>query len=359
MDFLDRALILAKSSEDTEEQAQVLIRVAHLKMRIGEYTKGQTLSIEAQRLAKVSTDLYLEARAVWTEAVCCRELGYYKHSISLLHRGKEFLRLCGMAGGRVHHMIMNDEAEVHLLKSEYLDARSIHLQIAQHTAEDQDTYAHAIALLNIGQIDLEIGASEHDVHHNVEKAKVLLDNVKYSLGVQFCYAMLAVLQLREGETMVAKALFQRCLHFFWAIYAEGVLYCLEKMADIKRWSSTHFHWTSTHTVVYLAFANKSQIKLALYKALQCLGDVFLTNGDTITAENLFIVALEGLTHMDIHRSRAECLLRTRIQPRQKYFGKKLNNCLGDHPREKVLLKLMAGLLNLRGNIKQKCNILLK
>jgi hypothetical protein len=37
--------------------------------------------------------------------------------------------------------------------------------------------------------------------------------------------------------------------------------------------------------------------------------VFLATKDDETATNLYIVALEGFTHMDIHRSRAQCMLR--------------------------------------------------
>jgi hypothetical protein len=50
-------------------------------------------------------------------------------------------------------------------------------------------------------------------------------------------------------------------------------------------------------------------KLGIYKALEFLGDVFLSQNDEYTAMSLFIVALEGFTQMDVHRSRAECMLK--------------------------------------------------
>jgi hypothetical protein len=49
--------------------------------------------------------------------------------------------------------------------------------------------------------------------------------------------------------------------------------------------------------------------LELHKALLFLGDVFLATKDNQTATNLYTVALEGFTHMDIHRSRAQCMVR--------------------------------------------------
>ncbi|KAJ6480998.1 hypothetical protein C8R45DRAFT_1100565 [Mycena sanguinolenta] len=44
-------------------------------------------------------------------------------------------------------------------------------------------------------------------------------------------------------------------------------------------------------------------------ALLFLGDVFVTDNDEDTALALYTVALEGFTFMDVHRSRAECMLR--------------------------------------------------
>jgi len=54
---------------------------------------------------------------------------------------------------------------------------------------------------------------------------------------------------------------------------------------------------------------KNTGEIALHKALRCLGDFFVSEGDVYTAHNLFVVALDGFTYMDIHRSRADCMLR--------------------------------------------------
>ncbi|KAJ6447999.1 hypothetical protein C8R45DRAFT_948250 [Mycena sanguinolenta] len=60
---------------------------------------------------------------------------------------------------------------------------------------------------------------------------------------------------------------------------------------------------------YLSFAYTTKEKLALYKALLFLGDVFVVvNADDSTAFSLYTVALEGFTCMDVHQSRAQYLL---------------------------------------------------
>ena len=60
--------------------------------------------------------------------------------------------------------------------------------------------------------------------------------------------------------------------------------------------------------MYLVYAQGKKNKRALHKALQFLGDIFLTQGDLNTAGSLFTVALDTFTYMDIHHSRAECML---------------------------------------------------
>lgn len=61
-------------------------------------------------------------------------------------------------------------------------------------------------------------------------------------------------------------------------------------------------------MVFLVHSMKSKEKLSIHKALQFLGEYFLAQ-DEETAISLYIVALDGFTRMDVHRSRAECLIR--------------------------------------------------
>jgi hypothetical protein len=63
------------------------------------------------------------------------------------------------------------------------------------------------------------------------------------------------------------------------------------------------------TVTFLAHSVKHKQRLELHKALQFLGDVFQSQGDQETAHSLFVAALDGFIKMDVHRSRAECMVR--------------------------------------------------
>jgi hypothetical protein len=63
------------------------------------------------------------------------------------------------------------------------------------------------------------------------------------------------------------------------------------------------------TTVFLVHSIKHKKNLEVHKALQFFGDLFLTQGDESSAINLFTIALEGFTYMDVHCSRAECMIR--------------------------------------------------
>ncbi|KAJ7467839.1 hypothetical protein B0H11DRAFT_2046610, partial [Mycena galericulata] len=307
--YLEKAVALAKSTEATEQQARTLTYYAQIKCRLGESVTARALSMEAQRLAKLTTDLYLEARAVTLEVLCCLRLGMYRYTLYLLHKGRELLRCCGMSGSHNDYALINSKAEVHQLKSEYTEAKRIHLEIAQTTSADNDIYNNAYAFLNIGQIDVLTGGQKNEVYLNLGKAESLFSSMGYLLGLKWCELFQAELHLREGDTVIAKVLFQKCMQWSWTRNSQVLHYCLEKMSDINQWSPMDFHWSSVCTITYVAVANKSHNKLALHKALRCLGDLFLHNGDASTAESLFIVALEGFTYMDVHQCRADCMLR--------------------------------------------------
>ncbi|KAJ7479612.1 hypothetical protein FB451DRAFT_1365369 [Mycena latifolia] len=309
MQFLEKSLALSLSSEDTRQYCVVLNLMAWVSWRIGDYPMAKIHAQESQRRAAISGNLHEEARALWIEAWCSRDLGDYKNTISLLNRATELVKLCGMTGGGLDHRILSSTAEIHLLKSEYAEAHRIHSQNLEKTLTEHNLHDYAFGLLNLAEIGIIIGASTQNVQQHLEKAKMIFTTCENSSGVVACEMTLADLFLREGDTVAAKLKFQQYLNPSWGKNNEAVAYCLERFADVDRWRAVDFDWASTWTFVYLAYATKSQRKLPIYKALCFLGDIHLREGDKGTAHNLYMVALGGFTSMDVHRSRAECMLR--------------------------------------------------
>ncbi|KAJ7094821.1 hypothetical protein C8R44DRAFT_749401 [Mycena epipterygia] len=303
--FLDKALVLAKSCGNKKQQAILLNSLAFILWSIGDYPAARIHAHEAQQLAQLSADLYNESYGLRIEGLCTQELGDYKNSMFLCHRGRKLLQLCGMSHSGLSHDIMSTEAEVHLLKSEYAKARNIHTEIVLTT---QDADAYAFGLVNLAEIDIIIDASAQDVHHNLDKAREIFAAAGNLYGLSYCDIYSGKLHLRERETCIAKSIFQQCYNSV-QNDSQAALLCLESLADTTHWPASNFEWASRWTVVYLVYAKGKQNTRALHKALQFLGDIFLTGGDLNTAGSLFTVALDTFTYMDIHCSRAECMLR--------------------------------------------------
>jgi hypothetical protein len=257
---------------------------------------------EARELATLAGDLYEEARALLGLARCAARLGDYRKSTVQLHRAKEILGICGVSGGRLDTRINSFEAEVHLLKSEYIEAKSIHTQILQLT--DQDPFMNACEWVNIAQIDVMLGTDGEEVHQNLKAAQTIFDTIKYAVGLTWCKIVSADLKLNIPS---AEQILMNGLNLAWGKQTDAMSFCLERFADRSRWCVAEP--TSTWPIVYLAHAEQSKDKLALHKALLFLGDQLISEGDDDTAHNLFMVSLEGFVWMDVHQGRGQSLLR--------------------------------------------------
>jgi hypothetical protein len=144
------------------------------------------------------------------------------------------------------------------------------------------------------------------VDNNLSKAKEIFSSINDQDGIMYCEILRTDMEFREGKTTLAKVKFLHNCHSAWGKQHQSVAFCLERLANVKAWPSVElqFIWP----MIYLGYAQKTKEKLAFYKALLFLGDVFLSHEDGDTTQNLWIVALEGFTHMDIHCSRAQCML---------------------------------------------------
>ncbi|KAJ7891126.1 hypothetical protein B0H13DRAFT_1887298 [Mycena leptocephala] len=295
----------ALSTGNTKLHSHGLRNLAWVEWNIGDYSAAQVHAIEAQRLALISADLFREAQALRIEAICCYTLGNYTKAMFLCIRAGDLLGLCALSGGTLDHSIMTTQAEIHRLKSEYVEARSIHISILEE-ASVQEPHNYGLALLNVAEIDVLIGAPKNDVQRNCDRARKMLDTVGYVEGVTMCDVILADLYLREGNSLAAKKIFAKCLKVTLE-YSQIQTCCLERLGDASCWGN--LVGMSNWTTVFLVHSLKRKENLGISKALQFLGDIFLSQNDEHTATNLFTVALEGFTQMDVHRSRAECMLR--------------------------------------------------
>jgi tetratricopeptide (TPR) repeat protein len=306
MKFCQSGLELAISIGSNRRHSQALQELAWIKVDTGDFPAAKEYARESQRAAKIAGNLYLEASALYLEAICSQFLGSYSHCISLVERASHLLELGGMAGQSTHSVIRNLKAGVHRCKSEYAEARNIQMQIIHDISADQHPYQHGLALLNIVGIGIETGTSDHDVNSHLEGAHILFHKIGLSYGLVWCDIYKAVLRLRQGKFSAARGLLQIAFSQL-GENTEIVAYCLEKLGAVPQCGALDpmsFPWT----VTFLVHSLKCHQRLELHKALQFLGNVFQARGDLQSALSLFTIALDGFTQMDVHRSRAECMI---------------------------------------------------
>jgi tetratricopeptide (TPR) repeat protein len=307
MQFCQSGLSLAISIGSTKRQSLALHRLAWAKFNTGDFGGAQKDAFASQRAAKIAGNLLAEATALYVEACCWQFLGHYSHCICLLDPAILLLNLCGMSQGSAYFAIRTCQADIHHYKSEYGEASNIQTDILQNNSVDQNPFDYAVLLLNIAQTDIETGATEHSVQQKINTAGALFQKINSSAGLGICDQTRAALDVQQGNFLAAQSSFQSCLTLLWGKNIEAEAYCLEKLGTIQQWS--HGDQIGCPWIVtFLVHSVKYKLRLGLHKALQFLGNVFKAQGDQETATTLFTVALDGFTQMDVHRSRAECMV---------------------------------------------------
>jgi tetratricopeptide (TPR) repeat protein len=301
----NRAISLGISSGYITGQVQALRFLAWIEFLCGEHFKVQLYAQQSQRLARASGDLHGEAGAARMEAIFWHKLGHYKQSLLLCIRARNLLDLCGMTASEANLGITNIQAEVHNCKSEYSQALDIYTNMLQNVSVNQNAYWHAFTLVNVAETRLLMGAHKDLIQRNIYGARSIFGTFGFKTGAKACDATLAALYVREKDLLPAKLLLEKTLKLNPENQIES--FCLEWLANVSQWGATHstFRWTT----VFLAHSIKNKKNLEVHKALQFFGDLFLTQEDEASAFSLFTVALQGFTYMDVHRSRAECMLK--------------------------------------------------
>ncbi|KAJ7834959.1 hypothetical protein B0H14DRAFT_1153822 [Mycena olivaceomarginata] len=138
---------------------------------------------------------------------------------------------------------------------------------------------------------------------------IMLDQVFIPMGHKLmligCDITLGALYLRENDLQMAKRLFQ--LSLIALEHAPIMSFCLELLGNSSQWGTDYS--MSLWTTIFLVYSLHHKQILQVHKALQFFGDIFLHQKDEATAIALFTVALGGFTYMDVHCSKAECMVR--------------------------------------------------
>ncbi|KAJ7031738.1 hypothetical protein C8F04DRAFT_1109593 [Mycena alexandri] len=302
----------AASLAETLETATLISRhalqgIAQILTAQGDYVGAKLHAKKAQDCAHSLGDIFGEAPLLALQANCCISLGDFRQAAQLCVEARQLLKACGLEGGAADVSAQIYQAEIHMLRTEYSEARTINVFLTSLGA--LPTFHTAYAYLNIALIDAAIGADPDLIRSNADTAQDQLTvSLAWPMGANLCNIVYADLHFLRGDLAPAESLYAASFEAMRGKADEGAIMCLERLADLDNRMcgvETTLQWA----VLFLVSASKTNNRLALMKSLRCLGDLSKTQGDEETALRLFEVALDGFTLMGIHRWAAECMVR--------------------------------------------------
>ncbi|KAJ7458081.1 hypothetical protein FB451DRAFT_1142308 [Mycena latifolia] len=306
LDYHFQALSLVETSGVPNfEELAALRGLAEIFSRTGQYVAGKANAYKAEQYAELLGDVVAQAQCAGIRARCYYSLGDFRQALDLVKKAKALWASCRITDPSTSL----DEAEIHLLKTEYTDSRRINAELAGDPSANQPpSWFSAIAHLNLAQIDLAIQGDPATIRRSLQSAIGQFQSLKYSRGALACGKASAYLALYDGEISHAKSMFETSFSQLAQVTPDDATFCLEKLVDINcRLGDTRN--SSRWATIYLALGVKLENQLETLKALRRMGDIFVSEGDDDTALKVFHVALEGFTLMDVHQSRGDCMVR--------------------------------------------------
>jgi tetratricopeptide (TPR) repeat protein len=196
-----------------------------------------------------------------------------------------------------------------LEKTEYREAHTLFHGILERRSSSKPRIADTVMCeLNLAITCIEMGAEVGVIDGHLGAVRTQCTTfVTWASGILSCDAVAAQVQLLQGNIPLAREALERCLSSSQETKdAQVTGFCLTLLADIQNGMHSPLA-TMKWAVVYLAFGMTTKNKIFTTKALRCIGDLLVTEYET--ALNLFSAALDAFTFMDIHRDRADCMVR--------------------------------------------------
>jgi hypothetical protein len=170
---------------------------------------------EAYQYAEHIGDIYEQAHTLYFQARCHTILANYQHAHSFLQTSRDMLTACGLQQSTLGLMLLNHQAEIHLVKSEYLQSCNLK---AENASNCHPASYHAIlANINIAFIDLATGVDSNIVYQN-------LDNCKFNLKALYGFSAKAISLI--ADLVAAELVFEMELLGPQMQCLRNVLHCL-------------------------------------------------------------------------------------------------------------------------------------
>ncbi|KAJ7290026.1 hypothetical protein C8J57DRAFT_1610428 [Mycena rebaudengoi] len=172
---------------------------SQVMVNMGNLPGAQAHAALALKYAEHLEDAHGQAVSFLVQAKCQILLANFKRVQILLQNSRHIVDSCGLQTCTIDQHLRSVEADIHLLKSEYLESRQIQLLIL---STQPNMYYSIFAMLNIALIDTVSGLDSKLVQKNLETCEIHLralvgrSYIETSLMLK---ASFAVLHLRDGE----------------------------------------------------------------------------------------------------------------------------------------------------------------
>lgn len=307
--FAKHALATAKQTEDRDLEIQAMRFLAEIYLALGNLRDALIMVRSGQLLAREVGNFYTEAFCLFTHGRIFTCLGHCTQALFMFAEAEKLFEALGINPTASPWMIIkNMQAKVHRLKSEYAESRKLSAYILGLNVCGP---SRAYAFLNIESIDIATGAvcDPITVEHNIAMARDAFIQAGYTgWSTLECQIALGDLRYHQGECYSASEIYRQVLSSKGAPVSL-TLTCLQRLSDTTAAMPMHNEAFFHYTVLFLVFALKMSDCIAFHQAFRRLGDIFLRQQDEGTALDLFQLALGGLTMMNIHQERAECMMR--------------------------------------------------
>jgi hypothetical protein len=123
---------------------------------------------EEYRYAEQTGDMYAQAWSLYLQGTCHIQLANYWHAQHLLQKSRHILATLGQQQSVLVLDILSQQAEIHLVKCEYLESHNLQVSIASSC--QPTSYNAVLANLSITFIDIATGAEVKSIHQNLDMA---------------------------------------------------------------------------------------------------------------------------------------------------------------------------------------------
>ncbi|KAJ7282373.1 hypothetical protein C8J57DRAFT_1295223 [Mycena rebaudengoi] len=299
-------LALAEQANDNAGRHRALCHMANIKNCMGYFREGLVLAQKAQHFAG---NYQKETEAMMAEAIAWVGLGHFTRGIDICRRERQMVQASGLAGSADELGILDFEADIHLDKTQYSEARQLFETILQLTSTERFVLYHTNTLVCIVSLDMLLGVfdAQEDPPADLGTARRIFSSRSYSRGIPVCDRILADFYVRKGRTSEARELYEKCVAVARGTNATAMGASLRKLGDITL-GLDELQSTTRWATVFLAYAKSTGNVPLVSWAFLALGNIFLRQRDDESAQTLFRVALDEFTRMDIHRGKGECMV---------------------------------------------------